>query len=312
MTHLPRSGSRKKLTALASLLAISACGDGTSPSAERDASTSGVNATEIPTDYTTVDQQHLKPNSGVPGASAISGTVIIEERNGKSVFDAFFSQNAESALHAVQSDNDILADHCEASALRVAIDSSSPVDLGAASGEDDAGAGNVLTIESRVGQFEALVKQQAGDLTVYAPEMRWKSAALPQDAVLSFEPSSVFDQLGLVDIPPLLPLVWLAPETGVLSNPAASLRWEASLDEQVQIKLRLSAIDFSDSLNPTVVTVSCSLADDGMFTLPTELQRQLPDDDMGIVVYAVRERVQEIKVENTSFKVVQLSYPAPM
>jgi len=86
--------------------------------------------------------------------------------------------------------------------------------------------------------------------------------------------------------------------------------WEATSDEQVQIKLRLSAIDFSNSQNPSVVTVSCDLVDDGAFTLPVVFQRQIPDDDMGIAVYAVRERVQEVQVDNASLTIVQLSYPA--
>jgi len=97
-----------------------------------------------------------------------------------------------------------------------------------------------------------------------------------------------------------------------MTNPATALRWEASVDNQSHIKLRLSAIDFTDSQNPVVVTVSCNLVDDGVFTLPTNFQQQLPDDDMGIVVYAVRERVRELSAENTSLTVVQLSYPAPM
>jgi len=73
----------------------------------------------------------------------------------------------------------------------------------------------------------------------------------------------------------------------------------------------LSAVDFRNADNPVVVTVNCTLVDDGSFTLPTEFQQALPDNPMGIAVYALREQVQQVEGDNTRLTVVQLSYPAP-
>lgn len=309
-TQLQDKRLRNSLAVLTLVLLLSACRGASDPTPKPSESAQNQPGTA------NVDQLATEPidQSGMaPGGMATTGTIVIEERNGKTVFDAFFSHNPVSTSAFGVIDRDISPDVCSASALHADGSQSAPVELGAANSEaayKEVGA--ALIIESRVGQFEALIKQQAGDLTVYAPDARWQSATLPDDAVLSFETTSTFDDLGTVELPPLQPLVWLAPETGVMTNPASSLRWEASFDEQVQIRLRLSAIDFSNSQNPVVITVSCNLTDDGLFDLPVEFQRLLPDDEIGIVVYAVRERVQEVQIDNTSLTVVQLSYPAPL
>lgn len=304
MTHSQRALSQEKplrrnLPVLAAVLMVSACSGGSDSTREANDS-----AQKQP-DNANVDQLITEQNEIKQSAMATTGTIVIEERNGKTVFDAFFSHHTVATPDIGLPGQDLNSDVCSVSALH---SNGSPVELGAANSE----VGAALIIESRVGQFEALIKQQAGDLTVYAPDARWQSGSLPDDAVLSFESDSGFDDLGSIEVPPLQPLVWLAPETGVMTNPASSLRWETSLDEQTQIKLRLSAIDFGDSQDPVVITVSCDLTDDGLFSLPVEFQRQLPDDEMGIVVYAVRERVRQVQINDTSLTVVQLSYPAPL
>lgn len=242
----------------------------------------------------------------------MSGTIVVEERNGKTVFDGWFMQGATSDITPVQSVSGNLEDTCHSSLVN--IDNI----LASSSSQSDNSWSNLQSIDgsagiqSRAGQFESLVVQQIDDTTVYAPSERWQSDALPDDAVLSFESESVFGKMSNVDVPPLLPLVWLAPETGVMSNAATMLRWEPSLNDEVRINLKLSAIDFSDSENPVASSIDCSLVDDGQFTLSDALQQTLPDDHTGIVVYAVRERVQQIENEDTSLTVVQLSYPAPL
>jgi len=304
MTHSRRSRSQNKesqesllvpVLSMVLLYLLGACSGGSTPTLD------------------TIDQ--LKPEQSGTGQATmtVNGTIVIEERNGKTVFDAFFSHTAESASGTGLMDEVTNSEMCTVSSIRYDGSANTAVKLGAAHDEGEYTAvGAALAIESRVGQFEALIKQQLDDLTVYAPDARWQSVPLPQDAVLSFDSNSILDELDSVELLPLLPLVWLAPETGVMSNPAESLKWEPSLDTHAKVKLRLSAIDFSDSQNPVVVTVSCELIDDGLFNLPVEFQRELPDDKMGIVIYAVRERVKEVKVENTSLTIVQLSYPAPL
>ncbi len=246
------------------------------------------------------------------GALQLSGTIVVEERNGKTVFDGWFVQGTASDYPPLLGAGIDADDAC-------AFDSVNMESVLAGAGSDSSGTWGGLqsinghaAIESRTGEFESLVKQQIGDTAVYAPIERWKSEALPEDAMLSIESESSLAQIGGVAVPPLLPLVWLAPETGVMSSAAAELRWEASQNDEVRIKLKLSAIDFRDSDNPVVTSVDCNLIDDGQFTLPVNLQQLLPDDDMGIVVYAVRERVQQIQNDDASLTIVQLSYPAPV
>jgi len=267
---------------------LSACGGGSTPTSNNS-------------DQTAVD-----------GPMLTSGTIVVEERNGKTVFDGWFVQSLASELAPAMGAASVNEDRCQ-------VDSVNIHNVGASAAEQDSNAWNNLKnidgaagIDSRAGEFESLVKQSAGNTTVYAPSERWQSDALPDDSVLSFDADSFFGKLDNVDVPPLLPLVWSAPETGVMASAASTLRWEASGNEDVRINLKLSAIDFSSSENPTVTSIDCRLIDDGEFSLSADLQQALPDDHSGIVVYAVRERVQQIRNDDSMLTVVQLSYPAPV
>jgi len=242
----------------------------------------------------------------------LSGTIVVEERNGKTVFDGWFVQGAASDMSPVLSAGKSADDDCEVKSVSIENVLASSSEQSTNSWTNLQSIDGNAGIASRAGEFDSLIKQQVDSTTVYAPDERWQSDALPDDAVLSFGTESVFGEMSNVDVPPLLPLVWLAPTTGVMSNAAAVLKWEPSLKDDVRIKLKLSVIDFNDSQNPTVSSIDCNLIDDGQFTLPVDLQQTLPDDHTGIVVYAVRERVQRIQSEDTSLTVVQLSYPAPL
>lgn len=286
---------------LAMTLALSGCGGGT-PSV--DSSESGT------VDTTASDDM------------VMTGTVVVEERGGRTVFDGWFAQtpteelDLASAPETISDDScqfdshsstsDHLADHLDAELDYI---QSSPK-LGAAN--EFISIGESAQFESRVGEFDSLIKQVSGDTIVYAQEDRWQSESLPDDTVLVFDNLTAFSNLDSVSVRPLMPLVWVAPKTGVLSNAASALQWEPSFDDQVKITLRLSAIDFRDSQNPIAVSVTCDVVDDGLFTLPAEFQQMLPDDESNIAVYAVRERVEQFVGDATSLTVKQLSYPAPM
>lgn len=244
-------------------------------------------------------------------AGPVSGTVVLEERNGKTVLDAWFVRN-ESSDNAAHSNTATLADdHCTVESAQF------QNMLAAATNASDTSWDHLqpitghASIDSRVGEYDSLIKQQTGEAIVYAPAERWNRADLPDDAVLSFDEASVYEQIGTVGITPLAPLVWLAPETGFMTSAGENLSWEASPDDAVKINLTLSAIDFEDAENPTLATIKCQLIDDGAFSLTGDMQQQLPDDHSGIVVYAVRERVQQLESDAASLTVVQLSYPSP-
>lgn len=287
---------------LAITLALSACGGG-SPSPE--STESGGVVAEL-----------------APEAMVMTGTVVVEERGGKTVFDGWFAQTPVDEMELASApktitddtclfeshspESDQLADHLDAELEYI---QSSP-QLGAAN--ELLSIGDSLRLESRVGEFDSLIKQVSGDTVVYAQEDRWQVDQIPDDTVLVFDNLTAFSNLDSVSIRPLMPLVWITPATGVMSNAASALQWEASFDEQVQISLRLSAIDFRDSENPVAVSVTCDVVDDGLFTLPAEFQQLLPNDESNIAVYAVRERVETFVGNATSLTVKQLSYPSPI
>jgi len=245
--------------------------------------------------------------------SLISGTVVMEERDGKTVFDGWFS-HGDLELGAAQALQTIDSDSCVGSSVNTDSVGELVDEHGSMTPAWQTGLsamGSEINIDSRVGQFESLIEHTIGNTTVYAPENRWQSESQPDDALLSFDSSSVFGNLNSVEVAPLMPLVWISPESGVLPAAATSLRWEASFNDETLIRLRLSAIDFTDSQNPEVVTIACRLVDDGLFTLPADFQVQLPSEHSGITVYAVRERVQQIVSDESQLTVVQLSHPTP-
>lgn len=278
----------KKTTALSMSCLLMACGGGSS--------------------------DNLTPANAVDVDNAsISGTVVLEERNGKTVLDGWFTQG-DLELGAAQAAQTIEIDSCVSSSVNTASVGDLVHENGSMTPAWQTGLsamGDEIKIDSRVGEFESLIEQTHGNTTVYAPENRWQSESQPDDAVLSFDSGSVFGNLNSVEVAPLIPLVWISPESGVLSAAATSLRWEASFNAETLIRLRLSAIDFSDSENPEVITIACQLVDDGLFTLPADFQEELPGEHSGITVYAVRERVQQIIGDESHLTVVQLSHPTP-
>lgn len=246
----------------------------------------------------------------VVGPMQTSGTIVLEERNGKTIFDGWFVQSLVSDTTPAVSAANPGDDYCVVDSVNIDNVLSSSIDQNSNDWSELESIDGTVSIKSRAGDFESLVKQRAGDTTVYASSERWQSDALPDDAVLSFDANSIFGHMDGVDVPPLMPLVWTAPETGFMASAAATLSWEGSLNDEVRINLKLSSIDFSSSENPTVTSIDCNLIDDGEFNLSAELQQQLPDDHTGIVVYAVREHVQQIQSDDSMLTVVQLSYPA--
>lgn len=287
MFQTPSYNQLIRLCVLFSACGISACGSGSTPE-------NSIPDVEI-----------------VAGPVPMSGTIVVEERNGKTVLDGWFVQSMVTGSFLSDDVVSTADDHCEIHS----VDVNSVV---ASSGNDHndwsdlKSINGTASIDSRIGEFESLIKQSAGNTTVYAPSERWQSDALPDDSVLSFNAESFFGQMDAVDVPALTPLVWTTPATGIMSSAAEPLRWEATLDDNSRINVKLSAIDFRSSDNPAITTIECDLVDDGEFNLSADLQQQLSKDETGIVVYAVRERVQQIQNDDSMLTVVQLSYPAPI
>ncbi len=279
MTHLQSIRLRKPLIVLGLASVLSACNGDTNPRPHAE--------------LVSMDE----PN--VPALS-MSGTLIVEEKNGEASIDGIYTQTSTYEQANPAANNAIEYDTCRLSTVKT--NAKDKTNLSWAEQTDE-------LIESRVQAFDALVKQETPEPNVYELSTPILAAALADETNVRIGSGSAFNDSKNFDITPLMPLVWLAPETGVMTNAASSLRWEASFSDDVKIKLRLSAMDFSDSENPQVVTVACDLVDDGLHTLSAQFQQELPNDGMGIVVYAVRERVQSVNQHSAKIKVVQLSYP---
>ncbi len=275
--------------------------------------------------------------SDLSPSMTLNGTVVVEERDGSTVFDGWLSQTDEPELGHAKADEVINEDSCKVE--RLSAEASEQIDqpsftlpsMGAAelpAQQDDEAFDSTFAhalddndhaarSDSRLSGFDALIKQQEADASQPIPHSAWRDEILSHGDTLTTHKSfsqhgQLLSNLNAMNVVPLMPLVWLVPQTGVMPSAASSLRWEPSFNEKVKIKLRLSAIDFTDSQAPEVVNIACDVVDDGLFTLPAEFQQALPDDQSGIVVYAVRERVQQINSNDSNVTVVQLRYPQPV
>lgn len=234
------------------------------------------------------------------------GTVIIEERNGKTIFDGWFVGSTDDEYARNSDFNLSNVDQCTVNA-----NGGSTSDAVSNQWNDLKVVGDQVEINAREGRIETLVEQSSGDVVVYSTDERWRSEALPEDAVLANNSNTLFDAMSSVDVPALKQLVLLTPSLGYMSSAGSEVSWEASASADSRIKLKYSAIDFTNQNDPVVVSVDCVVLDDGSFVLDQEMQNEFSNTEPNVVLFAVRERAQQVLNETALLKVVQLSYSRP-
>jgi len=248
----------KKLISLAAPLVVIACGGGT-----EDGSVSGTVA-----------------------------TVIIEERSGKTVLDAWFEQGSSTAFSQSQQNLDTCVVNPNVSRQRA------PTLVNGAT---------QVSLVNRGGVFASLVPNQLNADTVYTTDARWLSSPVSDDASLVFESSSQFQSLGTVSLPTLAPLNWIVPSNGELNSADDNLQWEASADASTAIKINLS-VTHPSAVSGSSTVVVCFVADDGQFQLNAELKQRLNATGDTVVMRAQRVRTQSYPSGDALLNVVQVSH----
>lgn len=272
----------KGFSAIALLATLGACGSGSSP----EASDNGNN--DSPPVVNTVD-------------SVVDGTIVVTERNGKTVLDGWFTQrdNSAAALPSLVEQQNL--DQC-GNSYRSSVPEFNDQPL--------ITTGTAVSISSRSGTYATLQTHSLDGTVVYASNERWISTEFPGDATLTFSDGGRFSEVGNVDMPPLPTLVWLEPYSGFMDSAAQVLQWEPGNSTDTVVRLHISGHVGGENNIPTVVNVYCEVMDDGEFVLPEHSQLALADVDSALVVYPVRERVQRVSSDSASLTVVQQGYAA--
>lgn len=259
-------------------LGMSACGGGT----ENAISEGNVDLPNAATDTSPAEEL------------ARSATVIIEERGGKTVFDAWYNAAPESYLTSLPTDqsNDV----CNV------VEHKTEVPL-----PNTLHGGPTITIASSSQTLASLAPQQIDAVTVYTTDERWSDIAVPNDAMLSFDNTSVFHDLSPVPLSALEPFEWIEPTTGALTSIDGILQWQPAASDNNRIELNLST---SNALSPnfTSIAVVCHLVDDGEFVLNSDTQQILGGGESRVLVRGLRLRHQTLESDGASLAVVQISH----
>ena len=231
----------------------------------------------------------------------VNGFVVIEERLGKHVLDAWFSRIplADSASIVLWQSG---SQRCDSLAT-----STDPVERIGSNWRQTLYAGDSIDISSRTGSIISLQAQRYGEAVLYASDERWLDTALPDDARLSVSGSELFPAFESVALAPLVPLVGEQPADGALVALSDPITWQASgdRDDRVELMLTSAADPASES---SVLRVWCSLDDSGSFTLPELVQATMPKAAQ-TGVSLLRKREASYRSGDATLTVVQLSHP---
>lgn len=223
--------------------------------------------------------------------------VVFEARNGKTTIDAWFQ--SELQPDAVQP----AADSCElvthtATTMQRAID-----------------ADTDIRVVSRDGDTARLVAHQTGGMASYQMEQRWLDDPVPDDAVLMFTAGSEFKVFDSTPLPTLQPLTWSEPVLTAPTTKSSTLTWESATASDTVIKLNLSAMPDNVSaqqsgvLAPVLTPVlSCTVIDDGEFTLSAEWQVLLGNGADQMLMRAKRVRAREFVQGEKRLSVLQVAH----
>lgn len=236
--------------------------------------------------------------SGSSSSDSINGTVatvIVEERLGKTVLDAWFEQGSATTFNvATQSSQNV--DTC--------VVNPQPTRRGAPLlVNEDTG----LHLANRTGTFVSLAPNRLSSDTVYATDARWLSAPVSDDASLVFDSSSQFQSIGVVTLPTLAPLKWVAPTDGALNAVSDNLQWVPSTNANTTVKINVS-VTHPSSISGDSTVVVCHVADDGQFQLDGATQQRLNAIGGSVLIRAQRLRVQTYQSGDAHLNVVQISH----
>ncbi|MFK7853570.1 MAG: hypothetical protein AB8B79_05630 [Granulosicoccus sp.] len=237
---------------------------------------------------------------------AVKGLILIEENNGKRVFNAFFTPNSESDNpdQAFWSDDDRA---CYDSQLSIIAHESNDESL---SSIPTLFAGSSIEFHDRGGKYLTLESQSLGDTVVYSSDIRWTDTELPQGTVVSLSENEWFAHSADIELFPLQQMELLEPDNALLAPDSRAVLWVSGENSSDRIRLVVSA-PYAHEVNQgaeltTGGGIYCDLPDNGSFELPISALDRLGTTD-SLHVSASRRRVSELSDSGSVLSVLQIS-----
>lgn len=242
------------------------------------------------------DGHSNEASATVVSGDSLAATVVIEERSGKTVIDAWFAYAAVDQNAIDMMSHDGSADVCR---MRVSVASGGiPATTRVAT---------MVKIVSRAETVATLEAFEGGSVAHYTTDERWLDDPIPDDAMLTFSEDDVLLGVGVIALPKLEPLQWTAPTSGLLASNQDSLQWDAGEVGDSRIQINFSSVSQSDTAEAPVL-IQCDLVDDGEFNLDAESLRALGGNNANIVFRAQRQRSRLFGAEGESVTVTQISH----
>jgi len=206
-------------------------------------------------------------------ASMVSqyGLVNLESEDSVEISASFFSFQQQIDFSEFIDQVKPTSDSCTVSSMELTAEF--PTEFGG-SIVTGIGAGDVITVSSPAGSYTELLKNERFGFIFYTIEEGVSlSAPAPNGLSLSI-PGDVFPAFTNVAFPPIDPLLVNSPVGFDLITPNTSFSWNASSNPESFIEI--SAISLPTG-SGEIVSLECTVLDDGSFTFPAEIQTQMGD-----------------------------------
>lgn len=294
---------------LASLITIglTACGGGSSGSDEQvtdQDNTAGdvPNTPDTPTEPDTdpVVDTPAQPDPDDNGNAGVSLVGVVGfDTTDETAFASFSSSPITVPLQEVIGEFVPSTDTCEVTTLNLT--TPNPIDEDTLIPDLEGtsiSAGEVLTVTSPAGTFVELIRVQFGSEFDYElADGSTLPGPVPAGTVVNI-PGDVFPAFNNIAVPTAENITNFAPNSVPIS-PSAEFTWtQPSNNAQSSIILVLTN-DFSFA-NNEFTTVTCTLIDDGSFTLPTDIQTQLDPDFQATNLAVLRTSVNTVTQDNAA------------
>ena len=287
------------LITMAGLL-FSGCSDSSTPTANTSAPTTTSSAPSE--NEISIEETSSNSSNASSEILPLRGTLIISERSGKRILDAWFSRSVSVAVQRdlLWSDSENVCFDPETIEVSPNVNFSSLQKLERAA--------ESINITSRAGDYVTLSPQQLGDSVVYASDALWQDDGLPEDALLSLFAAQGYTSVQGIGLSPLSPIERLNPVSGQLMPSDSAIRWQMVPDSDTLILLQITAIGEKESVDeaPDLRSVQCELDDDGSFNLP-DLIRDALGKPTFISVTTTRYREQLVSGVDGDLHIVQRS-----
>jgi len=230
--------------------------------------------------------------TGIPatdGNVSFWGTVNIDQSDQSA--DAFFVSNTQN-LSATQIQNIFSpsSDTCQFSENTINTTPTGPQDTPFGPVNfNPVSAGDVITLTSPAGTFAELVKMDDGNFISYEIEGGGNlPGAVPAGTIVDI-PGDVFPAFLNVAVPNVAALTNVTSSTGSTLTASTTVTWDASPGTGSYMNLNASSTilpDFTDpnidldSITVTVISVDCTILDDGSFSFPAEIAAQMGNNFM--------------------------------